>query len=712
MPKMIDNVLVYASDIEPNTIEQAKQSATLPFVHGHVALMPDAHVGFGSTVGSVIPTKGAIIPGAIGVDIGCFRGDTRVPLLDGTQLTLAEMTAIGGAWWVYSVSAQGHVVPGRASAVRTRTDAELMRVTVSGGEQIVCTPDHPFMLSDGSYRQAKDLRFNESLMPLYRKWQTRDGYESVSNGKGNAQMTHRLVYEALHGTVPAGMVVHHRNAVHFDNHPTNLEAVEAKEHSRHHRRVGRSFDNASPDFQARRLAGIQRRADDPEQQAKMAAVGTANITAYMAEQPEHFREAVAGNGQRGAPYLAHFNTTPRACDECEHVAANPSALRWHKRREHQSNHKVMSVDTLDERADVYCLQVEDHHNFALAAGVFVHNCGMIAVETTLTASHLPDNLGPLHGLIREAVPAGMGNGHGDVRARAYPTHFPNGSEVFYSLDQKQQQTAVNQFGSLGGGNHFVEVCLDTNDHVWVVLHSGSRGIGNQLANLHIEEAKGLMKRYFIALPDPDLAYLVEGTPEFDAYINAMLWAQTYAMGNREAMMDAVLIALKKAIYPDSHIEGFGGGSERQRINCYHNYTEREHHNGDNVWVTRKGAIRARVGDKGIIPGSMGTSTFIVSGLGNESSYNSCSHGAGRRLSRGRARRELDLEAFKAQMAGQVWNDRDAEALLDEAPDAYKSIEQVMADSTELVTIEQELTSVLNYKGVDNSDRRKNRKARR
>jgi tRNA-splicing ligase RtcB len=327
-----------------------------------------------------------------------------------------------------------------------------------------------------------------------------------------------------------------------------------------------------------------------------------------------------------------------------------------------------------------------------AIGVDI-GCGMIAARLNLTSQALPDNLGPLHGRIREAVPAGVGKGHEEPTWAAMD-EFP---EPTIPLTDKQQTKAVKQFGSLGSGNHFVEVCLDEEDRVWVVLHSGSRGIGNELAQQHIENAKGLMKRYFIDLEDPDLAYLVEGTPEFDAYIAAMLWAQDYAMGNRDAMMDAVLretfdfLGFSLARWTECHVT--------ERVNCHHNFTALENHHGKNVWLTRKGAIRAREGDKGVIPGSMGTRSYIVSGLGNPASFSSCSHGAGRRLSRGKARRQLDLDGLREQMAGKVWNDRDAEALLDEDPRAYKDIDAVMEDQRDLVKVEHTLHQILNYKGT-------------
>ena len=246
-------------------------------------------------------------------------------------------------------------------------------------------------------------------------------------------------------------------------------------------------------------------------------------------------------------------------------------------------------------------------------------------------------------------------------------------------------------GSLGSGNHFVEVCLDERDQVWVVLHSGSRGIGNELAKVHIEGAKALMKQYFIELEDPDLAYLVEGTPEFDAYIRAMLWAQDYALANRETMMDAVLIQLRRFIGADF--------DEVARINCHHNFCVQEHHHGRDPWVTRKGAIRARPGDLGVIPGSMGTRSYIVEGLGSPASYHSCSHGAGRRLRGARPdASSTSTPSAPRWPARPGWPTRPRTSST-RTPASYKDIDQVMADQADLVRTLHTLTQVLNYKGL-------------
>ena len=323
-----------------------------------------------------------------------------------------------------------------------------------------------------------------------------------------------------------------------------------------------------------------------------------------------------------------------------------------------------------------------------AVGVDI-GCGMIAVETTLKASDLPDDLGHLLSRIEMGIPAGVGQGHSkSMHGELWYRDHKNDKVA----ENKLTGRAIGQYGTLGSGNHFVEVCLDPSENVWVVLHSGSRGVGNKLATMHIATAKNLMKEYFIKLEDPDLAYLVEGTPEFDAYMTDLLWAQDYALANREQMMNVVMVSLFQELQGKVW-------NEKRRINCHHNYTAREHHRGKNVWVTRKGAIRARVGDWGVIPGSMGTSSFIVEGLGNKASFDSSAHGAGRRMSRSRAKKELSTDTLAEMMEGKAWLSDKRDALLDEHPDSYKDVYQVMRDQADLVRIDVELTQILNYKGA-------------
>src|SRR4051794_11832018 len=322
-----------------------------------------------------------------------------------------------------------------------------------------------------------------------------------------------------------------------------------------------------------------------------------------------------------------------------------------------------------------------------AVGVDI-GCGMVAAELDVTAGQLPDTLVPLLGRIERAIPAGVGKGHADVGRNA--DKWLSAHRPATALSGDRSVKAAKQFGTLGSGNHFFEVCLDERDRVWVVLHSGSRGIGNQLAQMHIGKARKLAKALQVRLEDPDLAYFVEGTPEFEAYIADMLWAQDYARANRDQMMDSAMREVFAFL---------GFGRETLRINCHHNFTEREVHLGQQLWITRKGAIKADVGDLGVIPGSMGTRSYIVRGKGNEASWTSCSHGAGRRHSRTKAKKLFTAADLAQQMQGKVWLATRAEALVDEIPTAYKDIDQVMADQSDLVEVLHMLHQILNYKGT-------------
>jgi tRNA-splicing ligase RtcB (3'-phosphate/5'-hydroxy nucleic acid ligase) len=327
-----------------------------------------------------------------------------------------------------------------------------------------------------------------------------------------------------------------------------------------------------------------------------------------------------------------------------------------------------------------------------AVGVDI-GCGMAAVETPLTSHDLPDNLDALHAAIRGAVPAGVGQGHADQGVDVFDVIPAAKSDRASGLTNGLIETARTQYGSLGSGNHFVEVCLDERDRVWVVLHSGSRGVGNRLAVEHIKRATGLMRQWFIDLPDPDLAYLPQGTPEFTAYVNDLLWAQAYAAANRARMLTLVMGEVARFLDADPD------GLTERTVNCHHNFTQQENHRGRNLWVTRKGAIQADAGRLGIIPGSMGTRSYIVEGLGSPASYESCSHGAGRRMSRTVANKSLSVASLREAMEGRAWNDTDAASLVDEHPLAYKDIDQVMADQADLVRPLHTLSQILNYKGV-------------
>jgi RNA-splicing ligase RtcB len=322
-----------------------------------------------------------------------------------------------------------------------------------------------------------------------------------------------------------------------------------------------------------------------------------------------------------------------------------------------------------------------------AVGVDI-GCGMVAAELDVTEDQLPDTLEPLLARIEVAIPAGVGKGHDVVPNGA--AHWLVANKPITDLGADRAAKAARQFGTLGSGNHFFELCVDERARCWVVLHSGSRGIGNQLAQAHIAKARRLATEAMADLEDMDLAYFVQGMPEFDAYIADMTWAQDYARANRDQMMDNAMREVFSFL---------GFGRETRRINCHHNFTQLEVHAGRQLWVTRKGAIKAARGDLGVIPGSMGTRSYIVSGKGNSQSWMSCSHGAGRRHSRTQAKKLYTSADLADQMAGKVWLSGRAEALIDEIPSAYKDIDRVMADQADLVEILHVLNQVLNYKGT-------------
>ncbi|MGA1838904.1 RtcB family protein [Herbiconiux sp. 11R-BC] len=327
-----------------------------------------------------------------------------------------------------------------------------------------------------------------------------------------------------------------------------------------------------------------------------------------------------------------------------------------------------------------------------AVGVDI-GCGMIAVKTPFVREQLianPKGLPELREQIERAVPLSAGGANNKIVATAEPRVAElEALAVEAGFDPASRAKRWrHQLGTLGSGNHFIEVSVDETDAVWLFLHSGSRGVGNRIAGHHIDVAKRLMARYWIALPDPDLAYLVEGTEEFDRYIAELRWAQHYALLNREEMMDRVVRQLA---------EWMGAPfDELERINCHHNFTEKERHFGKEVWVSRKGAIIAREGTPGLIPGSMGTASYVVEGLGNALALNSSPHGAGREYSRSAARRTFTHEQLREAMAGIEF--RDTDAFIDEIPQAYKPIDRVMEDARELVRIRHTLRQLVNVKG--------------
>ncbi|GAA6621211.1 RtcB family protein [Scytonema sp. NUACC26] len=599
--------------------KMAKNVASLPFVFKHVALMPDVHLGKGALVGSVIATKEAIIPAAVGVDIGCFVGDTLIPLVDGKLYSIKDLAECNEEFIVYSCTSTGKVVAAKAKARLTRRNAPLVKVILDNGEEIICTPDHQFMLRDGNYEEAQHLQSGTSLMPFY-STTDKDGYTLIAQPySGRWHKAHWIIARSgLLGKVPRfegqRTVIHHQNFNESDNRPENLKFM----------------------------------------------------------------------GDRDRSGDLHYT-----CDICNAQIKTPIGLHNHRKKEHQCNHKVVAVLSLDCTQDVYCFTVPEYHNFALKAGVFVHNCGMMAIKTPFNGDKLEGKLKKIRLDIEAAIPTGF-NENKEVEKTITNWQSWRDFKDLHPGVQDLQSKAMKQMGSLGSGNHFLEVCLDTENQVWLMLHSGSRHIGNNLAQCHINTAKNLAKMADNKLPDPDLAYFIAGTPEFQAYWHDLQWAQDYARVNREVMMARFKHIVEK------HLAGGKSIKPLLEVNCHHNYAEKELHFGEDVYVTRKGAVRAEKDDYGIIPGSMGAKSYIVKGKGCANSFCSCSHGAGRLLSRNKAKNVYTLDDLIEQTKGVEC--RKDEGVLDEIPGAYKPIDEVMNNQADLVEVVATLKQVVCVKG--------------
>jgi tRNA-splicing ligase RtcB (3'-phosphate/5'-hydroxy nucleic acid ligase) len=702
-------VLSWANhQLDNREAQMAKNVASLPFVFKHVALMPDVHLGKGALVGSVIATKDAVIPAAVGVDIGCFTGDTKIPLVDGQEYEIAELASQHRSIHVYACTDSGKIVCAEAIARKTRSNADLIQVVLDNDREIRCTPDHQFMLRDGSYKQARELQANDSLMPFYSKVD-KEGYTLIQqNYSGRWQKAHWIVARSgILGEIPKfehqRTVIHHKNFNKADNRPENLEFMGNCDHSAYHRSlVDKNTHWQSPNFEEKRLKALANKALTKEGHEYFARRGRANILSYMQNNPEHFHQSVVGNGARGKQFLIAYKQSETgrlkskeianrlyACETCGEAIKSPIGLHNHRKYEHGYNHKVISVNPIVEKEDVYCLNVPDYNNFALSTGVFVHNCGMAALKMPFTGDRLEGKLKKIRHQIERSIPVGRWENKSIEKQVTNWQGWRDFKELHpgvQDLDNKAQK----QMGSLGGGNHFIELCLDTENYVWLMLHSGSRHIGNKLAQCHISTGKKLAELADLSLPDPDLAYFVAGTPEFEAYWRDLQWAQDYARFNRDVMMERFKRIVEEFVT---------GGKEIKpllSVNCHHNYAEKEVHFGEDVYVTRKGAVRAQPQDYGIIPGSMGTKSYIVKGKGNHDSYCSCSHGAGRLMSRTKAKKEFTVEDVIEQTQG-VECRKDGK-IVDEIPGAYKPIEQVMAQQSDLVEIVATLKQVVCVKG--------------
>ena len=552
-------ILIHAEGVDSVAYDQIKTIKNHPSFVGLIAIMPDVHAGAGCVIGFTGKFKDSVIPNIVGVDIGCFTGDTKIPLLDGTQSSLKDLVG-KKKFWVYSVDKNHKPVPGKAIALKTRKNAKLIEIMVSGGEIIRCTPNHEFMLFDGSYREAKDLKVFDSLMPLYRTF-FKSGYEYVkARGKGG--------------------------------------------------------------------------------------------------------------------YAKH----QKSCTTHKQILIEKKIAK--EKSSEELNHKVLSIKKLDYKEDVYCLNVEKYHNFALSAGVFVHNCG---VTTYKLPRNINLDLPALYNFIEKNIPSGFNKHNKSMRFNSVQKLIIKDCEKLVK-DKKLNANPSLQAGTLGGGNHFIEVEKSpTTGDTYLTIHSGSRKFGLEVAKHHQKKAKTLLKQMNISVPR-DLEYLPMEMGGND-YIKDMHIAQDYADLNRQLMLISILN------YLEVRYDGV------QKITSVHNYISSR----DNI--VRKGAISAHTYKPVVIPLNMGKDGGIVigEGLGNKNYNYSAPHGAGRLFGRKVIKRKLKsgeftMKTFKESMKG-IYSRSVVENTIDESPAAYKSMESIEKHLKETIKIIDIARPILSFKDV-------------
>jgi tRNA-splicing ligase RtcB len=733
-----------------------------------VAITPDTHYGYGVPVGCVILTDadtGAVAMGPVGYDIGCFAADTLVPLVDGKSYPIGELAEAGGEILVYALSKEHKIVVAKATAKKTRVDAPLVKVTLDNEREIFCTPDHEFMLRDGSYQQAQHLTTKTSLMPFYKRL-SKDGYTVVRHpSSGTEQRVHWIAARCgMLGPIPAfdgqKTVIHHKNFTPTDNRPKNLEFMGDRDHLRyHHSHSKRNAHFQRDAFEERRKGALSAKAKTADGRAYFAQRGTKNILAYMASNPEHFEKAVAGNGERGKAYLRAYNVSAEGrkkssevahrqylCETCGEVATGGFGIHNHRRWRHGYNHKVASVEPIDRRADVYCLTVPGYGNFALEAGVVVHNCGMMSARSEVEVGRAtPDRKLEFNRAVMERVEMGAGgksNTLGKVSVDEFNNLVRGGAEYYVdhygaTFDRShaerhripvddgweipwggrgKPERGLAQLGSLGGGNHFIELQRsEQTGTLFVQVHTGSRGFGHGLATNYFDLARAERPE---DVTDIDLGHFTPTSHYYRDYLNAVAAGGNFAILNRLIIFEQIAEAFRKVFRADLELI----------YEISHNLVQKEWHPefGD-VLVHRKGATRAfpaghpglegtlweETGHPVLIPGSNKDYSYILRPLpGAVESGFSVNHGAGRRLSRGEAMRRFSQRQMDDEYrAAGILVNLDGRVPLDEAGPAYKSSREVVAAVVDagLARVEHELWPLSSLKGTDEKRSSKGRR---
>jgi len=694
---------------EEGAQEQAFNVAALPFIHEHVAIMPDTHSGYGAAVGSVIPTKGAIIPYAVGVDIGCLDGETE--FLSSAGWKRIDRYVEGDDVLVYDTETgqAGFETP---RAYIKKPSKGFLHIKSKYGLNQALSDDHRMLL----YVPGRKRLFTS---------------KTVEQAGAFAARHHKLVQGAGERIKTTPESIYWPGSVDYTDAEirvivmTAADARMEKVSTFLNFRKRRKFDRALELLEAAGVEVVSTRDDGGVLQIRYRAVSPVKgLDQLWGASPAQLRviaeEVLHWDGN--ADDRAFFTRRKEEADfvQWAFIAAGKRAvLRADPAEEGKTDYRVFAHENTMigvksvPRTDITRIESPDglEYCFTVSTGFFMirrggvtaltGNCGMAAVRTTLTANDLPDTLAPLRSRIERAVPHGGPGDKGSWKQPGSPG-IPDSiahawvnsglKDRFEKICQKhpvlEKSNNVVQLGTLGGGNHFIEICIDTEGRVWVMLHSGSRGVGNVIGTYFVERAKEKLALRHVQPLDKNLAWLEEGEQEFDDYVEAMLWAQDFARLNRDMMMVRVLGAMREKL-PSFQ-------TDAKAVNTHHNFAAKEHHFGEDVWVTRKGAVSAQLGELGIIPGSMGAKSFIVRGKGHADAFCSCSHGAGRMMSRGQAKREITLEDHARDTAG-VECRKDAE-MIDESPKAYKPIELVMAAQTDMVEIVATLKQILCVKG--------------
>lgn len=707
--------------VEKEAIQQLKHIASLPFIYSHLAVMPDVHVGTGATIGSVIATKGAIIPSAVGVDIGCVDKETEFLSPDGWK-RIDEWNGEQVLQYNEHTGIANWVIP--QAYIRKPATTFLHLKTKYGIDQML-SPDHRIF-----YRGTSRIK-GAGRLKIATAQEVYDRHENNVLGWGGTFLTSFALESQKSGICLSDEEIRVMVMVMADGSFPSENGVRCILRFRKERKIAKALQlltEAEIDYSyhvSKEAAGDTTviRFDAPLREKSMTVFWTAN--------PDQLRiiadEALDWDGTRD---LNVYFTRDKASADFMQYAMTASGARARllvdNRQDGGIDYRVFANANTEvglkatPKGNIEVIEAtgEEQFCFTVPTGLWVMrrngcvvitgNCGMSCYRLPFASTALPESLGHLRAAIERAVPHGRTDNGGvnDRGAFGTVTIFSHKTKAVRDEAEKLRKQlasiverhpkltkaaarAWNQVGTLGTGNHFIELCLDETDRVWVMLHSGSRGIGNAIGNYFITKAKEEMGRFFIHLPDKDLSYLPEGSKYFNDYLEAVSWAQRFAALSRSVMMHATLDAIHKTL-------GLPIDTDMEAINCHHNYVSEERHFGENVIVTRKGAVAAHKGTLGIIPGSMGAKSFIVRGKGNRESFCSCSHGAGRVMSRNAAKNTFTIEDHIRDTAG-VECRKDA-AVLDETPKAYKNIDDVMAAQDGLVEIVHTLKQFLCVKG--------------